>query len=211
MSRRDDAIVAWHEVPRRAPSRRKEFRSYRSSGVAGVGKASSDISMASLIGANKIYAEDVVLAEFRFRVRNTVHISTRNIYGISCARSYRTLRDGSFEDVFPGTSCQATIGVSLRDGLADVSQRHLARERASNSVTPFVGTKTSLTALNLAPFGTGPMSAFLRVLRSPCEIFPSCFGREASKPDSHPRLPSVLDAMVWRPKLHRLVCRFLPG
>src|ERR1700722_2307817 len=26
-------------------------------------------------------------------------------------RSYRTLRDGSFEGRFPGTSCQATIGV----------------------------------------------------------------------------------------------------
>jgi hypothetical protein len=50
-----------------------------------------------------------------------VHISTRNIYGLSRARSYRTLRDGSFEDAFPGTSCQATIDVSLRDGLADGS------------------------------------------------------------------------------------------
>ena len=51
-------------------------------------------------------------------------LSTRNIYGISCARSYRTLRDGSFwgGDV-PGTSCQATIGLSLRD------------------VTPYVGAK----------------------------------------------------------------------
>src|ERR1700737_4736312 len=34
---------------------------------------------------------------------------------MSCARSYRTLRDGSFEGIFPGTSCQATIGWSLRD------------------------------------------------------------------------------------------------
>src|SRR5580693_9489244 len=74
-------------------------------------------------------------------LRNTAHISTRNTSGISCARSYRTLRDGSFEDAFPGTSCQATIGVSLRDGLADASQRHPARERASNFVTPFVGPK----------------------------------------------------------------------
>jgi hypothetical protein len=39
--------------------------------------------MASLIGANKIYAEDVVLAEFRFRVRNTVHISTRISIGLA--------------------------------------------------------------------------------------------------------------------------------
>src|ERR1700692_357090 len=45
---------------------------------------------------------------------------------VSCARSYRTLRDGSFEDAFPGTSCQATIGASLRDGLADGSQMDLA-------------------------------------------------------------------------------------
>jgi hypothetical protein len=75
--------------------------------------------------------------------------------GISCARSYRTLRDGSFEDAFPGTSCQARIGVSLRDGLADDLQRHLARERASNYVIPFVGPKTSQTALNLAPYNPG--------------------------------------------------------
>jgi hypothetical protein len=33
----------------------------------------------------------------------------------SYARSYRTLRDGSSVDAFPGTSCQATIMVSLRD------------------------------------------------------------------------------------------------
>jgi hypothetical protein len=57
------------------------------------------------------------------------------------------------EGAFPGTSCQATIGVSLRDGLADGSQQHLVRERASNFVTSFVRTKTSQTALNLAPSG----------------------------------------------------------
>jgi hypothetical protein len=44
------------------------------------------------------------------------------------------------------TSCQATIGVSLRDRRADGSQRHLARKRASNFVTPFVGAKTAQTA-----------------------------------------------------------------
>src|SRR5271166_3657094 len=33
-------------------------------------------------------------------LRNTAHISTRNTSGISCARSYRTLRDGSFEGRF---------------------------------------------------------------------------------------------------------------
>ncbi len=34
---------------------------------------------------------------------------------IRCVRSYRTLRDGSFGGRFPGTSCQATISLSLRD------------------------------------------------------------------------------------------------
>src|ERR1700722_13595685 len=38
--------------------------------------------------------------------------------GTSCARSYRTLRDGSLEGVFPGTSCQATIGLSLQDSVS---------------------------------------------------------------------------------------------
>ena len=40
------------------------------------------------------------VTKFRIRkpsLRNTAHISTRNTSGISCARSYRTLRDGSFE------------------------------------------------------------------------------------------------------------------
>ena len=42
-------------------------------------------------------------------------LSTRKTSGIRCARSYRTLRDGSFGGRFPGTSCQATISLSLRD------------------------------------------------------------------------------------------------
>ena len=44
------------------------------------------------------------VTKFRIRkpsLRNTAHISTRNTSGISCARSYRTLRDGSFEGRFP--------------------------------------------------------------------------------------------------------------
>ena len=35
------------------------------------------------------------------RRENTAHISMRNTCGIRCARSYRTLRDGSFEGRFP--------------------------------------------------------------------------------------------------------------
>jgi hypothetical protein len=100
MSRRDDAIVAWHGVPGRTPPQKIRPVGY---GMILAGVRTNQSSSSS----------------------------------ISCARSYRTLRDGSFEDAFPGTSCQATIGVSLRDGLADGSQRHLARERASNFVIPW--------------------------------------------------------------------------
>ena len=32
-------------------------------------------------------------------------------------------------DAFPGTSCQATIGVVLRDALANIAQLHLASAR----------------------------------------------------------------------------------
>jgi hypothetical protein len=41
-------------------------------------------------------------------------MTTRDIPGIRCARSYRTLRDDGTDlkrVAFPGTSCQATIGV----------------------------------------------------------------------------------------------------
>jgi hypothetical protein len=61
MSRRDGAIVAWHEVPGTAPPQRgrsqelQEFRSCRSR------KAPAISQWQSLIGANKICAEDVLL------------------------------------------------------------------------------------------------------------------------------------------------------
>ncbi len=42
-------------------------------------------------------------------------LSTGKTFGIRYARSYRALRDGSFGGHFPGTSCQATISLSLRD------------------------------------------------------------------------------------------------
>ena len=37
----------------------------------------------------------------------------------------------------PGTSCQATIGVVLRDTLADISQKHPAKPVAQKAVHPF--------------------------------------------------------------------------
>jgi hypothetical protein len=52
----------------------------------------------------------------------------------SCARSYRTLRGGSLEDAFPGTSCQATIGVSRRDGIETLATASGAREQFRNTL-----------------------------------------------------------------------------
>jgi hypothetical protein len=46
-----------------------------------------------------------------------------NTSGISSARSYRTRWDGSFEEAFPGTSCQVRSVLSLRDGLANNRHR----------------------------------------------------------------------------------------
>jgi hypothetical protein len=113
-----------------------------------------------------------------------VHISTRNTSGTSCTRSYRTLRDGSSEDAFPGTSCQATIGVSLRDVLADAWQRHSARERASDFVTPALGQKTSQTALNLeeAPFSPRlkPERSFVVELTTSSSVHDGCCTYQSS-------------------------------
>jgi hypothetical protein len=97
MSRRDGVIVAWHEVPGKGPFRKGRPVGY---GVtvfryfAGSGKSWGD-------------AEQV----------HSVHES-RTTSGTSCVRSYRTLRDGALEvwrGAVPGTSCQATVGLSLRD------------------------------------------------------------------------------------------------
>ena len=55
-----------------------------------------------------------------FPKKSMAHISTRNTSGISCARSYRTPRDVSFEGRFP-----RHFVLSLRDALADISQQHL--------------------------------------------------------------------------------------
>ena len=60
-------------------------------------------------------------------LRNKAYISTRNTPGISHSRSYRTLRDGSFEGRFSQALRARLRSVSsLRDALADISLQHLA-------------------------------------------------------------------------------------
>jgi hypothetical protein len=53
----------------------------------------------------------------------------------------------------PGTSCQATIGVSLRDALADALQRHLARERQHRTEAEVI--EAAKIAGNPEVFGRG--------------------------------------------------------
>jgi hypothetical protein len=56
--------------------------------------------------------------------------STRNTSGISCVRSYRTLRDGSFGVALSqALKCLATFALSLRD----ISQQPLVRLRQKSA------------------------------------------------------------------------------
>ena len=86
MSRRDGAIVAWHEVPGTAPSKKSR--------PVGYGLIRAGVRTDSMIGVTK------------FRVRKPAKFMlydfwpTRQFLSISYARSYRTLRDGSFEGRF---------------------------------------------------------------------------------------------------------------
>ena len=52
---------------------------------------------------------------------------TRNTSGKSCARSYRTLRDGSFEGRFPRHFVPGNDRCPPTGGVADISRQHLAK------------------------------------------------------------------------------------
>ena len=95
LSQRDGAIVAWHGVPGTA--------SPRKSRPVGYGLIRAGVRTDSTIGATKQleHPRTRTFQEEYLAFLNTAHLSTRNTSGISCARSYRTLRDGSFEGRFP--------------------------------------------------------------------------------------------------------------
>ena len=78
-------IVAWHKVPGSPPSQKSR--------PVGYGMIRAGVRADSKIGGGISNAVSVP--------RNTAHISMKNPYRISCARSYRTLRDGSFGGSFP--------------------------------------------------------------------------------------------------------------
>jgi hypothetical protein len=80
MSRRDGAIVAWHEVPGTAPLQKGPSRRVR----CGRYLAGSKVQKRSM--------------------------TTRNTFRIGCLQSYRTLRDDSLEGAFLGTSCHVPKG-----------------------------------------------------------------------------------------------------
>ncbi len=101
---RDDAIVARHEVP--DPSLRVRCDSCRCT--------------------HEIDREGLWPYIGGVAKQNGTIPKCLNTSGISCARSYdHTVPYGTVlsEDTFPGTSCQATSGVSLRDAFAEASQQ----------------------------------------------------------------------------------------
>jgi hypothetical protein len=109
-----------------------------------------------------------------FLKKHGAHFDEKYLW-ISCARSYRTLRDGSFEGRFPGTPCQATIGVSLRDALADISQQHLTKYP---SLCPFLIVPPP--ELSSVPTGRIGRSGLLRRRGCRCRAGndkPRCHGR----------------------------------
>jgi hypothetical protein len=82
-------------------------------------------------------------SRFSLRPGGTLVLSApRNVFGcgilifenafgrtraMSCVRTYRTLRDGSFEGRFSRHFVPGYDHLSLRDALADISQQHLAK------------------------------------------------------------------------------------
>ena len=111
LSRRDRLIVARHEVPGTAPSQKSRPVGY---GLIRAGERTNSSDW--MIGVTK-------LRKTKLKQFGRYHCSLaflkkhgtpfdESTSGMSCARSSRALRDGSFErDAFPSTSCQATICV----------------------------------------------------------------------------------------------------
>ena len=163
MSRRDDAIVAWHEVPGRVPPQKVRpvgvrcdscrYTNESIENLFGLTWAASPSRMERSLNALAAFQTISISVSRSFRKRsiplssssnNIGHgpmdlsrrvlsllkkqgaISTRNTLGLAAPDHTVPYGTDLFEDAFPGTSCQATIGLSLRDGLADASQRHLA-------------------------------------------------------------------------------------
>ena len=90
MSRRDGAIVAWHEVPGTAPAQKSR--------PLGYGVIRAGVRTDSMIGVRK------------FRIRRPKKFM---LYDFWLAAPDHTVPYGTVlsRDAFPGTSCQATIGV----------------------------------------------------------------------------------------------------
>jgi hypothetical protein len=137
MSRRDGAIVAWHEVPGTAPPQESRPVGY---GVIRAG---------------------VRADSRRFRKRSITSSSSSNLIGHKPAPDH-TVPYGTVlsRDAFPGTSCQATIGVVPTGRAGRHSQQHLASLASrfqqhgtrSNSNTPVTFLMTVNSIDPLAPY-----------------------------------------------------------
>src|SRR5580700_200100 len=83
-------------------------------------------SMTSSSSSNIMGDEPFKKSCLTFPKKTRRTFSTRNTSGISCARSYRTLRDDSFRGtLFQALRARLQSVLSLRDALADISQQHL--------------------------------------------------------------------------------------
>jgi hypothetical protein len=91
----------------------------------------------------------------RLAFREKVHCAEEIPPGISFAPSYRTLRDGFLEGAFPGTSCQATIGV------VPLGQYEMGRRKGWDDFAPkkrAVGHNPWAEAFVLRPAGATGLS-----------------------------------------------------
>jgi hypothetical protein len=121
------ARSAWESATPKDPSRRVRCDSCRCrhesiENVFGLTWAASLSRMERLLNALAASQTISISVSRSFRKRSIHLAAARTTWdiGISCVRSYRTLRDGSFEDALPGTSCQATIVCPYGTGLQTV-------------------------------------------------------------------------------------------
>jgi hypothetical protein len=124
------ARSAWNKPPTKRPSRRVRCDPCR-------------VRTDSMI-------ENEEISNLKKRVSSLLKETRRTLRReIRCARSYRTLRDGSFEGPFPGTSCQATIGLSLRDRMCS---SYLLRLMVSAPLESQQGQRSSNRPFNFRHF-----------------------------------------------------------
>src|SRR5580700_281139 len=104
MSRRDGAIVAWHEVPGTTPPQKSR--------PVGYGVIRAGLRTDSMIGVTK-FGIRKLKKSLLYDFWPTIQFLFRREIPLGLATPDHTVPYGTVlsRDAFPGTSCQATIGV----------------------------------------------------------------------------------------------------